>query len=107
MRMNETAYDALVLDHGEGVLTLGVDTLVVALDDTGHEAFADSNHPVFGLGGCAFLVKDYKRLIEAPWNYMCQRFFPEVERPMHAADLCRPTSEQPEASPHFKPNAWT
>ena len=78
-------------------------TLVVAIDDTGHEEFKDPNHKVFGLGGCAFLVRDYERLIEKPWNYMCSEFFPVIQRPFHAADI-RFTQEQIGAVKHFFEN---
>ena len=76
-------------------------TLVVAIDDTGHEEFKDPNYQVFGIGGCAFLVKDYQRLIEKPWNYMCHHFFPDMKRPIHAADLGKLSSEQLGAFKHF------
>ena len=101
MRMSDAATDVLVLDCDDDRRELAGSTLVVAIDDTGHEAFADSNFPVFGLGGCCFLVKDYRRLIDGPWNFMCQRFFPEHKRPMHAADLWQPTDEQLDAFRHF------
>jgi hypothetical protein len=90
----------LVLEHDEGLIHLGEKTLVVAIDDTGHEEFQDPNHRVFGLGGCAFMVRDYQKLVEQPWNYMCERFFPDQKRPMHAADI-RFSSEQMDALKHF------
>jgi hypothetical protein len=76
-------------------------TLVVAIDDTGHEEFKDPNYQVFGIGGCAFLVRDYQRLIEQPWNYMCDHFFPDIGRPIHAANLGKLSSEQLGAFKHF------
>jgi len=95
----------LILEHKTGIETLTESTLVVAIDDTGNENFKDLKHPVFGLGGCAFMVRDYQRLIEKPWNYMCSRFFPEVERPIHAADNLRNlTNEQLKAISHFFEN---
>jgi hypothetical protein len=91
----------LILEHQNGKEHLSENTLVIAIDDTGHEEFKDSNYQVFGLGGCAFLVRDYQRLIEKPWNYMCKRFFPEIERPMHAAKLSSLSQEQLDALKHF------
>ena len=91
----------LILEHQNGREHLSERTLVIALDDTGQEEFKDPNYQVFGLGGCAFLVKDYQRLIEKPWNYMCQRFFPIIRRPMHATDLEKPSKEQLDAFKHF------
>ena len=79
--------DFLLLQHDDGLTILGSDTFVVAVDDTGHEDFLDPNHRVFGLGGCAFAVRDYQRLIEKPWNYMCDRFFQNQERPLHASNI--------------------
>jgi len=90
----------LLLESQNGSLRLGERTLVVVIDDTGHEEFSDPNYKVFGLGGCAFLVRDYQRLIEKPWNYMCETFFPEENRPLHATDI-RFTSEQMGALKHF------
>ena len=93
------------MHHKDGVEYLSEKTLLIVIDDTGQENFKDPNFKVFGLGGCAFLVRDYQRLIEKPWNEMCQRYFPEVKRPMHAADLRKPSTAQldgkrPAASSH-------
>ena len=79
--------EQLILESDKGTVTLGPQTLVFALDDTGHENFKDPNHPVFGLGGCGFLVRDYSRLIDEPWNNMCQTVFKEQKRPLHAANI--------------------
>jgi hypothetical protein len=94
----------LILENGKVRECLSEKTLVVALDDTGNEEFKDPHYPVFGIGGCAFLVRDYPRLIENPWNDMCQRFFPNVERPMHATELGRLSQEQLDAFRHFFEN---
>jgi hypothetical protein len=92
----------LLLDLQNGqTVSLSETTLVVAIDDTGHEEFLDPNYRVFGLGGCAFLVRDYQRLIEKPWNYMCAKFFADVPRPLHAASLQNLSPEQLGALRHF------
>ena len=39
-------------------LKLANDCLVVFIDDTGDPAYRDRVNPVFGLGGCAVLVRD-------------------------------------------------
>jgi hypothetical protein len=91
----------IILDHRNGSKVLPETAFVVALDDTGHEEFKDDKYPVFGIGGCAFLVKDYQRLIETPWEYMCQNFLSDVRRPIHACDLPKLTSEQLSAFKHF------
>jgi len=79
----------LVLESNKGIIELGEKTLVFAFDDTGHEEFKDENYQIFGIGGCAFLVQDYQRLIETPFNYMCDKFFPNVQRPFHTTDVIR------------------
>ena len=84
----------LIIEHTEGIETLSESTLVVALDDTGHEEFKDLNHPVFGLGGCAFMVRDYQRLIERPWNFLCEKHFPQIERPIHASENLRKLNKE-------------
>jgi hypothetical protein len=91
----------LVLEHQNGEEHLSENTLVVVIDDTGQEEFRDPNFPVFGIGGCAFLVRDYQRLIELPWNYMCEKFFPSFERPLHASKLGKLSEEQLGALKNF------
>lgn len=92
----------LILEHNKGIERLSESTLVVALDDTGNERFKDANHPVFGLGGCAFMVRDYQRLVEGPWDYMCSKYFPDIKRPIHATDdLKNLTEDQMNAINHF------
>jgi hypothetical protein len=92
----------LVLEHDEGNLILADDVFVVALDDTGHEKLHKANGECFGIGGCAFMVSDYQRLIEAPWNFMLQQFFPDVPRPVHAVEHFRNlTKEQMSTLTHF------
>lgn len=92
----------LVLGCDDGEHILPDDALVFALDDTGHEKLHQANGACFGIGGCAFLVSDYQRLIEAPWNHMLQRSFPDTPRPVHAAEHFRnPTKEQLSALTDF------
>lgn len=92
----------LVLVHNEGNLILADDVLVIALDDTGHEELHQENGACFGIGGCAFMVADYQRLVETPWNLMLQHFFPDVPRPVHAVEhFGNPTKEQMSALTHF------
>lgn len=84
----------LILECEERSYSLPDDTLVFALDDTGHESVHKENGACFGIGGCAFLVADYERLIEAPWNYMLQRFFPDTPRLIHSTDHLRNLSTE-------------
>lgn len=50
-----------------GALTIADQSLVVFVDDTGHEALVPC-HPVYGLGGCAAMAGDLDRLIRHPWH---------------------------------------
>jgi len=90
----------LVLEGENGQrIELEDTTLVVWIDETGHEQFRDPNYPIFGLGGCAVLVRDYSRLIAQPWQYMKLRYF-SGQAGLHAKDL-RPTREQLMALEYF------
>jgi hypothetical protein len=77
-------------------LELPSETLLVAVDDTGHEGFAPT-HRVFGLGGCACLVKHYGQLIDEPWKAMKAELFGGVDSPMHASSKTPPSQEQLQA----------
>ena len=39
-------------------------TLLIFLDETGQERYADPKHPVFGIGGCAMISDHYVRRIQ-------------------------------------------
>lgn len=93
--------DSYTIEHDAGAVNYPGSTLLVGIDETGHEEFADPKHPVFGLGGCATLLKHYDESIDRPWRYMKERFFYGAEVPLHAADLRAPTNEQIEALEHF------
>ncbi len=86
--------DEIILESNKGQIVLGSKTLLFAIDETGHEDLNDPNCPVFGFGGCGCMVRDYSRLIEKPWELICEKYFTEVERPMHATDLRKPSKEQ-------------
>ncbi|MDA8403873.1 MAG: DUF3800 domain-containing protein [Desulfobacteraceae bacterium] len=96
-----TAEDSFSIIHDSGKIDYPLSTLLVGIDETGHETFADANHPVFGLGGCAVLLRDYEHLIERPWQYMKQQFFSGPDQPLHAAELNKPTKKQMEALGYF------
>lgn len=92
----------LVLTHNEGNVILADDVLIIALDDTGHEELHEANGACFGIGGCGFMVADYQRLVEVPWNLTLKHFFPETPRPIHAVEHFRNlTEEQISALTHF------
>ena len=84
---DEIMEDQLVLEHENGTETLGPRTLFFAVDETGHEDFNDQNYPIFGFGGCGCMIRDYSRLIEKPWEDMCNRYFNDNQRPLHATNI--------------------
>ena len=47
-------------------------TLLVFVDETGHEDYADPNYPVFGRGGCMVMGSEYNNRIVRPWKKMLQ-----------------------------------
>jgi hypothetical protein len=61
-------------------------TLMVFIDETGHELLIDKHYPVFGLGGCLCLARDYHRLIYEPWK-LVERAFDKNLLPLHASAL--------------------
>ena len=71
--------------------------LMVFVDETGHEEFADPNYPVFGLGGCAVLEFAAPDVLERPWRELKERHFGGADVALHASDLRQPTPEQLEA----------
>jgi hypothetical protein len=61
------------------------DCLLVFIDETGHEELADRRYPVFGLGGCAVLAKDYDERLAFPWRELKSRHFGGPDVPLHAS----------------------
>ena len=53
-------------------LNLPEKSLVVFIDDTGHEALV-KGHPVYGLGGCAAMAHDLDRLVRHPWHEVLRK----------------------------------
>jgi hypothetical protein len=78
----------------QGLLEISDRTLIVGLDETGCEDFKDPRNPVFGLGGCAILVKDYYNYLDYPWKEIKHDYFDGADVPLHAADLSNPNGEQ-------------
>jgi hypothetical protein len=69
-----------------GARALNPNCLIVGWDETGHEQYADSHYPLFGLGGCAVLAKDYRPILYDPWIRLRTEHFPGLPG-MHAADM--------------------
>ena len=61
-------------------------TLLIFLDETGHEEIADKNFPIFGFGGCLIRTIDYQREVIIPWKKVTDTFPPEMI-PLHASEL--------------------
>lgn len=68
--------------------------LLVGIDETGHEQFADLKYPIFGLGGCAVRTSEYERTLKWPWTQMRASLFPEFTGPLHAAEVGSVTGER-------------
>ncbi len=66
--------------------TFSGNTVLVFIDETGHELLRDKQYPVFGLGGCVCLVKDYYNHIYAPWK-LVETTFDKRQLPLHASAL--------------------
>ncbi len=79
----------LVIEHDGTRSEFPDDALLIFIDETGHEGFADPNAPFFGLAGCVCAAGDYGVVIEKPWQAV-EQSFPIDMHPLHAADL-RPT----------------
>jgi hypothetical protein len=75
--------------------------LAVFVDDTGHEALV-KGHPVYGLGGCAVMGRDFERVIWQPWREVRRRVTGSPDTPLHASEFSRfATQENIEAVADF------
>ncbi len=77
----------MTIETDSGQVTVPGSHLLVALDETGHEQPDPSDHPVFGIGGCALPVRDYEASVRNPWLRLKERFLGGVDLPAHATDL--------------------
>ena len=82
-------------------LTLPESSLVVFVDDTGHERLV-KGHNVYGLGGCAVMANDLDRVVRQPWHAVRRRVTGSADTALHAASFARTaTQEQIEAVAEF------
>ncbi len=79
------AREQMLLRAADGDHIFEPSTFVMFVDETGHEEFADKNHPVFGLGGCGILVGAYSRTIQAPWEQLKATSFGDSGKSLHAS----------------------
>jgi len=68
-------------------------SLVVFVDDTGHEALVPG-HPVYGLGGCAVMSEHLDALIRNPWREVRCAVTGSPDRPLHASDFGQSASPE-------------
>jgi hypothetical protein len=71
------------------MITLNIqpNALLFFIDETGHHQLADSNYPIFGLGGCAVLGRDYEAMVRQPWVELKRHYFENPDIVLHAAAL--------------------
>jgi hypothetical protein len=69
-------------------LKLPEKSLVVFVDDTGHERLVEG-HPVYGLGGCAALAGDLDWFIRNPWRDVRRRVMRSADARLHAHGFAR------------------
>jgi hypothetical protein len=83
--MEEVNRIILTADSGCSITLEPLD-FVVFIDETGHELLEDPNYPIFGLGGCAILVQNYKNLIHEPWLDIKRKCFQYEHIQLHASE---------------------
>jgi Protein of unknown function (DUF3800) len=83
------------------VLAIKPDTLLLFIDETGHEQLSDPNYPIFGMAGCAVMGNSYEQVIREPWRELKAQYFGGPDVPLHAADLCGISNAQMEAIGRF------
>lgn len=83
------------------VLSLPPTSLVVFVDETGDELFADPRHPVFGFGGSAVMAPYLDVLIRNPWRQVRNIIAGTPDGQLHASRLRNPPVEHIEVLVHF------
>jgi hypothetical protein len=68
-------------------------SLVVLVDDTGHEALVPG-HPVYGLGGCAVMSEHLDALIRNPWREVRRAVTGSPDTALHASDFGQSASAE-------------
>jgi hypothetical protein len=76
--------------------------LMIFVDETGHEEFADPHYPVFGLGGCAVPAFAAPDVLERPWRDMKERHFGGADVALHASDRHRQPKQLEELRAFFR-----
>ncbi len=73
------------LDDGRTIICPD-SSLLIFIDDTGHEGLRDREFPFFGFGGCLTFAVDYENAIVKPWKEV-EQTFPSDMLPLHASEL--------------------
>ncbi len=73
------------LDDGS-TITCPDHSLMIFVDETGHEELGDKDFPFFGYGGCLTYALDYENALVKPWKEV-ERAFPSDMLPLHASSL--------------------
>lgn len=66
-------------------INVSPNSVLVFLDETGDEQLKDPKYPIFGLGGCCILAKNYINLIDRPWSKIKHEMFNLEDKPLHAS----------------------
>ena len=74
-------------------LTLPESSLIVFVDDTGHERLV-KGHNVYGLGGCVVMANDLDRAVRQPWQAVRLRVTGSADIALHAASFARTATQQ-------------
>ena len=61
-------------------------SLMIFIDETGHEALSDRTFPFFGYSGCLTYAGEYEKAIGKPWKEV-ERAFSSYKLPLHAGKL--------------------
>lgn len=97
----------IILETKENKVQIEGNSLLVFIDETGNEYLKDKEYPIFGLGGCAVICKEYNNSIRTPWHNMKDAFFDGKENKLHAKDFFQPKKTQINAmSEFFKKNKF-
>lgn len=97
----------IIINTKKGKVKIEGNSLLVFIDETGNEYLKDKEYPIFGLGGCAVICKEYNNSIRITWNKMKDTFFDGKENKLHAKDFFQPKKIQINAiSDFFKKNKF-
>lgn len=77
------------------------DTFLLFVDETGEESLQDPNYPIFGFGAVGLPAQIYLSNLSTPWESLKEKEFNGKNKPLHAADLRKPTLRQLEALNSF------